>query len=103
MPILIYITCADKDEARRLSKVLLEEKLIACVNIFPMESMYWWQGDIVESMEYVVIAKGMPADFEALIMRVKDLHSYEVPCIVSVPITGGNSDYLEWIKESTKK
>ena len=103
MPILIYITCANKEETRRIAKGLIEEKLIACANIFPMESIYWWQESIEESMEYVLIAKGMEKDFDALTSRVKNLHSYEVPCIITVPITNGNADYLSWIGQSTKK
>jgi len=103
MPILIYITCPQREKARVLARKLVEEKLIACAHIFPMESIYWWKDVIEEHAEYVIIAKGMEKDFAMLTARVKDLHSYEVPCIVSVPITDGNTDYLTWIQTSTQK
>ena len=103
MPIFIYISCANKEEAKLIARTLVEKKLIACANLFPMESIYWWKNDIEESLEYVLIAKGMQEDFEALKMLVKDLHSYEIPCIVALPIADGNADYLEWIQTSTKK
>lgn len=103
MPILIYITCPAKEAARVLARKLVEEKLIACANIFPMESIYWWKENIEERAEYIIIAKGMEKDFAVLTARVKDLHDYEVPCIVSVPITDGSTDYLAWIQKSTQK
>lgn len=102
MPILIYITCANKEETRKIARHLIEQKLIACANYFAMESMYWWKENIEESTEYVLIAKGVKEDFVTLQTHVKDLHSYEVPCIVSVPIIDANPDYLTWIQESTQ-
>ena len=102
MPILIYITCASKEEARRIARELIEKKLMACANIFPIESIYWWKNAIEEATEYVIIAKAMETDFEELEQQAKHLHSYEVPCIVAVPITNGNQDYLTWIEASTQ-
>ena len=98
----IYITTGDEDEARRIGRTLVEERLVACVNILPIKSIYRWEGDIEEEEEVVMFVKTRDELAGQVIERVKELHSYEVPCIVSLPITKGNPDYLKWIEESTK-
>jgi len=98
----IYITTKDEDEARKIGKTLVEEKLAACVNIHPMKSIYRWQGNIEEEGEVAMFVKTKARLADEVIARVKELHSYEVPCIVSLPIAKGNPDYLKWIGESTK-
>ena len=100
----IYITAGDEDEARRIGRALVEEKLAACVNILPIKikSIYRWEGDIKENGEVAMFVKTKDELADKVIDRVKELHSYEVPCIVSLPITKGNPDYLRWIEESTK-
>ncbi len=98
----IYITAGDEDEARRIGKILVEEKLAACVNILPIKSIYRWEGDIEEEGEVTMFVKTRAELADEVIERVKALHSYEVPCIVSLPIEKGNADYLKWIEESTK-
>jgi len=99
---LIYITTKDEDEARGIGKKLVEEKLAACVNIHPMKSIYRWEGKIEEEGETALLVKTKAELADEVIERVKELHSYEVPCIVSLPIEKGNPDYLKWIEESTK-
>ncbi len=98
----IYITTGDEDEARRIGRTLVEERLAACVNILPIKSIYRWEGDVEEEGEMVMFVKTRAELADQVIERVKELHSYEVPCIVSFPITKGNPDYLKWIEESTK-
>jgi len=98
----IYITTKDEGEAKRIGKTLVEEKLAACVNIHPMKSIYRWGGGIEEEEETALLVKTKAELADEVIERVKELHSYEVPCIVSLPIAKGNPAYLEWIKESTK-
>lgn len=98
----IYITAADGTEARKLGLTLVQEKLVACVNYFPIHSIYRWKGSIEESGEVAVIAKTRRELVDRVIERVKQLHSYDVPCVVSWVIEQGNPDYLEWIKESTE-
>ncbi|MDP2729898.1 MAG: divalent-cation tolerance protein CutA [Dehalococcoidales bacterium] len=98
----IYITTGDEDEARRIGKTLVEEKLAACVNILPIKSIYRWEDDIVEEGEFAMFIKTRAGLAERVIERAKELHSYEVPCIVSFPIEKGNPDYLKWIDESTE-
>ncbi len=80
----------------------MEEKLAACVNIHPIKSIYRWEGSIQEEGEVAMFVKTKAELADEVIARVKELHSYEVPCIVSLPIAKGYPDYLKWIKESTK-
>ena len=100
--VLIYITVSCREEAGKIGALLVEERLAACVNIIEgMSSIYRWEGRIHMETEVVVIAKTVAALIEKLILRVKSIHSYKVPCIVSLPITGGNPDFLKWIEDET--
>ena len=99
---LIYITTGDEAEARKIGKTLVEEKLAACVNFRPIKSIFRWEGKIEEEGEMAMLVKTTAELADRVIERVKELHSYEVPCIVSLPIEKGNPDFLQWIEESTK-
>ena len=100
---LVYITTKDKDEAGRIGKELVKRRLAACVNIIDnMNSMYWWEGKIQDDQEVILIAKTKQSLVKKLIKKVKSIHSYSTPCIVSLPILDGNSDYLDWLKKETK-
>jgi len=93
---IIYITCKDKKEARKISKELLEKRLIACSNMFPISSMYWWKGKIEESDEVVIIAKGK--DYDKVKKEVLKLHSYDVPCILKID-SECNEEFGKWVSE----
>ncbi len=100
---LIYITAKDKAEARKIGSELVESKLAACVNIIDnMNSMYVWQGKIQDDKEAILIAKTTEARVPLLIEKVKALHSYDCPCIVSIPVSGGNREFLDWIANEVK-
>jgi len=100
---LIYITAKDKAEARKIGSQLLESKLAACVNIIDnMNSMYVWQGKVQDDKEVILIAKTTEARVPLLIEKVKSLHSYDCPCIVSIAVSGGNSEFLDWIANEVK-
>ncbi len=100
----VYITARDRDEALALGRLLVEERLAACANILPqMTSLYWWNGELTEDREAVLIAKTTDERIEALIERVRERHSYECPCIVSWPIDRGNKAYLEWLVGQTQQ
>jgi periplasmic divalent cation tolerance protein len=100
--IVVYVT-APENEAADLAKTLVEERLVACVNIVPgLRSIYWWQGKVEDEAEVLCIMKTRSNLFEALKDRVRELHSYEVAEIIALPILTGNLPYLEWIKENTK-
>jgi periplasmic divalent cation tolerance protein len=93
----VYITVRDEPEARKLGQALVREKLAAYVNYFPVKSIYRWQENIEESGEIAIIAKTRTELAEPLIQRVKELHSYEVPCVVSWIIEKGNPDFIDWM------
>jgi len=98
----VYITAKDEGEARKIGKALVEEKLAACVNILPIKSIYRWKGEIEEAEEVTMFVKTKAELADEVIKRVKELHSYEVPCIVCFPIEKGYRGYLKWIEESTR-
>lgn len=100
---LIYITAKNKDEARRIGGELVKERLAACVNILDnMNSMYWWEGKVQDDNETVLIAKTRESLVKELIAKVKSLHSYSCPCIISLPILDGNKEYLTWLEKETR-
>jgi periplasmic divalent cation tolerance protein len=100
--VLLYITVSTRDEAVKIGALLVEERLAACVNIIEgMSSIYRWEGRIHMETEVVIISKTVADLVEKLTQRVKSIHSYTVPCIVSIPITGGNPDFLKWIEDET--
>ena len=99
----VYITTQNAEEARRIGRALVEERLAACVNILDgMNSIYWWEGEIQDDRETVLIAKTREALLPALIERVKALHSYSCPCVVALPILAGNPEYLAWLREEVR-
>ncbi len=100
---LIYITCETKEEAENIGAIIVERRLAACVNILSgMQSMYWWEGKVEKSDEIVLIAKTRTTLVDELTEAVTAMHSYDVPCVVAMPIIGGNPQFLSWIREETK-
>ena len=100
----LYITVGNKEEARKIASVLLEERLVACTNLFDgVESRYWWEGKIATDREVVLIAKTRADSVDAAMARIKALHSYTVPCIVALPIITGNQAYLDWVAAETRR
>ena len=87
------------NEAKNIGRVLVEERLAACVNIFPITSIYRWKNNIEEAGEFVMLVKTITGKVEDIEKRVKQLHSYEVPCIISFKMDSGSEDYLKWIEE----
>ena len=101
--IVVFVT-APEDEAPELARTLVEERLVACVNIVPgLRSLYWWKGKVEDEPEVLCIMKTRSNLFEPLRDRVRELHSYEVEEIIALPIQAGNAPYLDWIKENTKE
>lgn len=99
---VVFVTAGKEEEASAIARVLVEEKLVACVNLIPrIRSIYWWKGEVCNEEEILMIMKTRSALFPALRDRVRTLHSYEVPEIIAFPIEQGLPDYLSWIAEST--
>ncbi|XP_054789139.1 protein CutA, chloroplastic-like isoform X1 [Prosopis cineraria] len=102
--IVVYVTVPSKDAGKKLAESIVRERLAACVNRVPgVESVYEWKGEIQADSEELLIIKTRESLLEALTEHVKANHEYEVPEVISLPITGGNLKYLEWIKDSTRE
>ena len=100
--IVVFITIDSPENAQKLAEKLLTERKAACVNIIPgVESHYWWQGKIEKTDELMLVVKTRAALLDELIKLVKENHPYTVPEIISLPIIGGNEDYLKWIEKET--
>jgi len=96
---IVFMTAPNREEAVKIVRTLLEEKLIACGNIMdPVSSFFWWQGKIEEEKEVLVLMKSHETLFKKLSKRVKELHSYDVPEIIAFPIVDGSPSYLDWMK-----
>jgi len=96
---LVYATCGSLEEAEYITKHLIQEKLAACVNFFPIRSSYLWNDEIQKDNEYVLFIKSRTNLSNKIIERIKSLHSYEVPAIMVYEISDGNSDFFNWIDE----
>jgi periplasmic divalent cation tolerance protein len=95
---IVYITTGNMEEAKQIAKKLVKEKLAACVNMFPITSIYRWDG-IQEDNEVAMIIKTTYEQLEKIEIMVKEIHSYTVPCIISFSIDWGSRDYLDWIDD----
>mgnify|MGYP001824824030 CR=1 FL=1 len=96
--IAVYIPCKDDDEAGRVGAHLLEKKLVACANIWPIRSMYMWKGNLVDEGEVVCLLKSTEDKYEAIKQEVAKVHSYEVPAIIKFNISA-NEDYEKWLRD----
>lgn len=100
--IVVYITAGSEEEAKKISHYLVENKLAACANYFPISSVYRWKGKVEEDKEFVVLAKTRKELFEEVKKGINEIHSYEVPCILALPLEGVNKEYLEWVEKETQ-
>lgn len=97
---LIYVTCENNEAARRIGKRLVESRLAACVNIIDgMNSIYRWEGKLQDDRETVLIVKTTQDLADQVVAELKSLHGYECPCVLKIPIEGGNEDFLTWIEK----
>lgn len=104
MPHMVYITAANRDEALRIARALVEERLAACANVYEgVTSFYWWEGKVQQEGEASLVAKTRADLIDALTARVRELHSYTLPCVVAWPLAAGNPPFLDWIAEETRK
>ncbi len=102
--LFIYMTAPDRGTARNIARILVRERLAACANIVDtVESVYWWHGVLEEANECVCIFKTTAKRFAALEKRIRELHPYETPCIVALPVVFGSLPYLRWIEEETEE
>lgn len=100
----LYVTAANQAEAEKIGRALVEESLAACANVLgPIRSFYWWQGKVQDEPEVAFLLKTRPELVDRVIARVKELHSYSVPCVVQWPIVAGNPDYIRWVEAEAKQ
>lgn len=99
--VVVFVTASSAEEAGRIGRALVDERLAACANVVPgVASTYWWQGRVEDAREALLILKTRQDLVARLTARVKALHSYTVPEVIAVPVVGGNADYLRWIDDS---
>jgi periplasmic divalent cation tolerance protein len=97
--IVIHVTVKDIEEGRKIAKSIVKRRLAACVNIMPeIESHFWWKDKLETAKEVMLFIKSREALLPEIIKAIKKLHSYSIPEIIALPITGGSRDYLEWIE-----
>ncbi len=102
--VIVIVTTPNVIEARKISKILVEEKLAACCNIVEkVNSIYFWQNNVVDDFESLIIIKTRKDLFHELEARVKELHKYTVPEIIAIPIIAGSNSYLDWINDTVKQ
>ena len=100
---LVLTTCPDAQAAEHIAKTLVTERLAACVNILPLtQSIYLWKGQVESAAEQLLLIKSMARMYRAIQKRILELHPYELPEVIAVPIAGGFSDYLAWLRDPEK-
>ncbi len=101
--VLVYITCKNNSQAKKIALHLLKKRFIECANIIPkIESLYWWNKKIKKSFEALLLCKTFKAKISAVKKEVKKLHSYKVPCIEFFEVFDQNKEYLDWLKKELK-
>jgi len=100
--IIVYITASSEEEAKKIANYLVENKLAACANYFSISAVYRWKGKVEDDKEFVVLAKSRNDLFKEIEKKIKEIHSYELPCILALQVEEGNKEYLDWVGEETK-
>jgi len=99
--IVVLTTCDSQEAGERIASALVEERLAACVNVVPgVRSCFRWQGELRQEHECLVVVKSRAARFPELSQRIRELHSYDLPEIIALPVVGGSEDYLRWLAEA---
>jgi periplasmic divalent cation tolerance protein len=98
---LVLTTAGSREEAEKIAQALVERRLAACVNLVgPVQSVYRWQGKVETSAEHLLVIKTTAGLFDAVAKAIRELHSYELPECIQLPIEAGSAEYLEWIEQS---
>ena len=98
----IYVTASSSEEAKKIARKVIDERLAACANILSnISSVYLWEDEVQEENEAALVLKTRSELITALTERIKELHSYDCPCITALDIVDGNADYIAWIREQT--
>lgn len=100
MFLIVYTTLKNQKDADKISKILVNEKLAACVNYFPVNSVYKWKNRIEKVEEFMLMCKTTRSKFKMLKKRMKEIHPYELPEIIAIPVLYGDKKFLDWVTES---
>lgn len=98
--IFVYSTFPNKKEAKEIGEKLIRKKLAACINIFPIESIYFWKNKVTKGKEVVTIIKTQKKNFKKIEKFILKNHSYDTPCILEIPINRITSKYLKWLNKN---
>ena len=102
--VVVLVTASSPDEAVNIAGALVEERLAACANVVgPIRSIYRWQDAVEDAEEHLLVIKARASDFVALEERVRELHGYDVPEVIALPLRTGSAPYLAWLAESTSR
>ena len=100
--VVVLVTASSSDEAVNIASALVEERLAACVNVVgPIRSIYRWQEAVEDAEEHLLVVKARASDFVALEERVRELHSYDLPEVIALPLRAGSEPYLAWLADAT--
>jgi periplasmic divalent cation tolerance protein len=103
MYVLLYVTASDAEEAKKIGKEMVSRRLAACANVVEkIHSVYWWKGKLEEDSEAILILKTKKDKIQDVVNAVREIHSYENPAVVAIPILGGSEDFLCWIGEEVR-
>ncbi|KPJ51128.1 MAG: hypothetical protein AMJ41_00285 [candidate division Zixibacteria bacterium DG_27] len=101
--IVVLVTSPSEEEAERLASRLVEEKLAACINVMPTTSLFHWEDRLSRENERLLVIKTRNSLFGKLEKRIKELHSYEIPEIIALPVVAGSEEYLGWLAENVSE
>ena len=93
---VVLVTASSQEEGKAIAQALVEAKLAACVTLMPVHSIYTWQGQVMDEQEWQMVIKTELTQFPVLENKIRELHSYEVPEIIALPIVAGSEPYLQW-------
>ncbi len=102
LEIVVILSTVPQAESEKMARALLDKRLIACVNTMPVRSFYHWKGEFCDDLEQLLILKTTREKAEKVITAIKEMHPYEVPEIIAIPVIAGHAPYLEWIREETQ-
>ena len=97
---VVFVTVGSETEAQKIARILVEEKLAGCVNFYPVTSVYRWQNQICEEVEWQLVIKTQIELFSTLSAKIEALHSYDVPEIIALPIVNSSTPYRQWLEDS---
>jgi periplasmic divalent cation tolerance protein len=102
--VVVMVTASSADEAAHIGRALVEDRLAACANVVgPIRSIYRWEGAVEDAAEHLLVIKARAADFAAVERLVRELHSYDVPEVIALPLRAGSAPYLAWLGEATRQ